>query len=86
MLGSHSPSKFSIRHDAVKQKKDTNQYQQDSPDSPPVRLQAQLEIVSDSGQQGIRSAQGAQARGNSGDHGSSMTWFHKALHQIQGAS
>src|SRR5262245_20143104 len=81
MLGSHSPSKFSIRHDAVKQKKDTNQYQQDSPDSPPVRRQAQPEIVSDGGQHGIRSAQGAKTRGDSGNDGSSITSFHRSLHQ-----
>src|SRR5690349_5110530 len=81
MLGSHSPSKFSIRHDAVKQNKDTNLYQQDSPDSPAVRRQAQHQIVSEGGQQGIRSAQGAQTGGNSGDDGSSMTSFHRTLHQ-----
>src|SRR5262249_52175916 len=81
-LVSHSPSKFSVRHDAVKQKKDSNQYQQDSTGSPPVRRQAQPEIVSDGvsegGQQGIRSAKSAQPCGGSGNDGSSGTRFHRS--------
>ena len=75
---SRSPSKFSVRDDAIKQKKDGNQYQQDSAYSPPVRRHAQKgTTASGGGQQGIPSAQSAETRDDSSNDGSSVTSFHR---------